>query len=85
MISVNFLVVSIIVYTYSYIPVLSIGQYTNTTRAKREISTITDKYFKKERISSAAFTKVGSTRLDYETWPKLVIFIIFIEQIKSYC
>jgi hypothetical protein len=46
------------------------GEISNTTRVKRGATTIYDKTFKKERVSSAAFTKVGSTRLAYKTWPK---------------
>ena len=46
------------------------GEISNATRVKRGTTTIYDKTFKKERVSSAAFTKDGSTRLVYKTWPK---------------
>ena len=60
----------IIIWTYSSSTKYSIGQQLNSTRYKRSVTAIKDKTFKKESISSASFTKVGSTRLDYKTWPR---------------
>ena len=52
--------------------VLKPDQPSNTIREKRAISQVSDKTFKKIKVSTESFTKVGSTRLDTKTWPKLV-------------
>ena len=70
MISVNFPFVILTFYGFCITSILTVGYFTNVTRTKRSISELRDETFKKESVSSAAFTKVGSTRLDYKTWPK---------------
>ena len=60
----------LIILTYSSNTMYTIGQQLNSTRYKRSVTAIKDKTFKKESVSTASFTKVGSPRLDYKTWPK---------------
>ena len=80
MIPLKYLSMCIIFCTYCTISKLSNDQSANTIRGKREISPVSEKTFKKQKVSSASFTRVGSTRLDTKTWPKLVpiMFVSFI-------
>ena len=70
MFSIKHLTVCVILCTHYVNPNEIIKQMANTTRVKRQVTTIYDKTFKKERVSSAAFTKDASTQLDQKTWPK---------------
>ena len=67
---INYFAIYVILWTYSSNTKSSVGQYFNTTRYKRSVTSITEKTFKKESLSTDSFTKVGSTRLDYKTWPR---------------
>ena len=59
-------------------------QSIKTIRRKRAISQVSEKTFKKAKVSTASFTKDGSTRLDTKTWPKLVPIMLCLYQSYIY-
>ena len=71
------LVICIFAYVFVHLNIKHVQSTDNTIRRKRAISQLSEKTFKKQKISTASFTKVGSTRLNVQSWPKLVV-IMFV-------
>ena len=86
MIAIKYLALCIIVCAYYTHSKVCNDQSSTRTRQKRAISPVSGKLFKKHQVSLESFTKVASTRLDTQTWPRLVLamFISIIIYIYIY-
>ena len=78
------LVICIFAYVFVHLNIKNVQSTNNTIRTKRAITQLSEKSFKKQGISTASFTKVGSTRLNVQSWPKLVS-IMFVNSFIALC
>ena len=74
MIKESFIALYVIVYIFGIGFNPSDSELSNKTRDKREVSKLSDKTFKKEKISVSSFDRF-SNRLFTRTWPKLVFAV----------